>query len=135
MNEPGKGLLESMDHNPPATDQALSDAEAKLGMVFPAQYKELMLTSNGAEGMIGESSYLAIWTIEEVIELNIDLNMAKYTPGLVYFASDGGAMAYAYDTRNDKRIVVIPYQTIDIEEAEPCGETFEEFLETLYNME
>ncbi|MCL2137595.1 MAG: SMI1/KNR4 family protein [Coriobacteriia bacterium] len=133
MNERVKELVLSMDLNPPATERELNAVESELGMVFPPQYREFILESNGAEGMIGENSYLAIWSLEEIVPLNTNFKVNEFTPGLVFFASDGGGVAYAFDKRYaNTPIVEIPDISIHIEEAEPCGDTFEEFLQHLH---
>lgn len=132
MNKNTKNFFAAEDLEPPATEEKVKEAEAKLGIVFPAEYKEFMLESNGAEGDIGENSYLAIWNIEEIVELNEAYNVNRFTPGLVYFGSDGGGMAYAFDNRSkEKPIVTFPFDSIHIEDAELCGHTFNEFLQYL----
>ena len=91
-----------------------------------------MLESNGAEGFIG-SSYLVIWPIEQIIVLNQAYRVSEFNPGLVYFGSDGGGEAYAFDIRTKEMpIVEFPFESIHIEDAELCGKTFYEFLQNLY---
>lgn len=136
MNEHVKRLVSAMDCNPPATEDAIRGAELELDMKFPAQYRKFMLESNGAEGGIGENSYLAIWSVEEIVPSNTDLKVEQFTPGLVIFASDGGGTAYAFDKRAENiSIVEIPDDSIHIEDATPCGDTFEDFLQYLYDAE
>ena len=138
MIEKIKQLLQEMKFNPPATEIDLRNVEKEIGMSFPPQYKEFMLESNGAEGSVGDNSYLAIWSVEEIVPLNEAGGVEQFTPGLVYFASDGGGTAYAFDKRTENvSIVETPDDSIDIEEAELCGNTFMEFLQYLYdyNME
>lgn len=92
-----------------------------------------MLESNGAEGSIGENSYLAIWSVEEIVPLNKDAKVEEFTPGLVFFASDGGGMAYAFNKREENvSIVEIPDDSIHIEDAKLIGKTFNDFLQNLY---
>ncbi|OPX42028.1 SMI1 / KNR4 family protein [Ruminiclostridium hungatei] len=135
MNEQVKKLIKSMDINPPASEKGISDVELEMGINFPVQYKEFMLESNGAEGRIGENSYLAIWSVEEIVPLNKDAKVEEFTPGLVFFASDGGGMAYAFDKREENvSIVEIPDDSIHIEDAKLIGKTFNEFLQNLYNV-
>lgn len=136
MNELVRKFTASMDRNPPATETAIRNTELEIGMTFPAEYREFMLESNGSDGSVGENSYLAIWSIEEIVPLNKDLHVEEYTPGLVFFASDGGGTAYAFDKRlKNVTIVEIPDDSIHIEDAKPCGNTFQAFLENLYNAE
>ena len=84
-----------------------------------------MLSSNGAEGSIGKNSYLAIWSIENIAQYNADYDVNEFNPGLVYFGSDGGEMAFAFDNRSSETpIVTLPFESIDHEDLELCGYTF-----------
>lgn len=135
INEQVKKLMKSMDFNSPASEKGINDVELEMGINFPDQYKEFMMESNGAEGSIGENSYLAIWSVEEIVPLNKDAKVEEFTPGLVFFASDGGGMAYAFDKRDENvPIVEIPDDSIHIEDAKLIGKTFNDFLQNLYNV-
>ena len=128
-----KKLIEGMELNPPTSRSALTEVETRLGIKLPDQYISFMMESNGAEGNIG-SSYLAIWTAEQITQLNKDYAVNDFTPGLVYFGSDGGGMAYAFDNRTEYiSIVEFPFESIHIEDAKICGITFVEFLQYLNN--
>lgn len=128
-----KQLTNNMMLNPPTTREVLNEVEVKLEIKLPEQYVEFMLESNGAEGQVGSSSYLAIWSIEQLVPLNEEYAVNEFTPGLVYFGSDGGGMAYAFDLRGSTiTIVEFPFESIEIEDAKFCGNTFVEFLEYLY---
>lgn len=133
MDDILKKLIEKMELNPPTTSSALTDVEAKLRIKLPNQYIDFMMESNGAEGNIGRS-YIAIWAAEQIVQLNEGYAVNEFTPGLVYFGSDGGGMAYAFDNRTENvSIVVIPFESIHIEDAKMCGKTFVEFLQYLFN--
>lgn len=136
MNGHVRKLVGSMNLYPFVTEGNLEVVEAEMGMVFPIQYRDFMLESNGAEGKVGENSYLAIWPIEDIVSLNRDAKVEEFTPGLVFFASDGGGMAYAFDKRCEGMpIVEIPDDSIHIEDAKLRGNTFNEFLQNLYHAE
>lgn len=67
--------------------------------------------------------------------LNQDAKVEEFTPGLVFFASDGGGMAYAFDKREENvSIVEIPHDSIHIEDAKLIRKRFNEFLKNLYNV-
>ena len=136
MNKNIRRFFSTEDLELPTTEDILKEVETTLGVTFPLQYKEFMLESNGAEGNIGENSYLALWHIEEIIELNEGYNVKEYYPGLVFFGSDGGGIAYAFNYRTEETpILAIPLDSIHIEDAKTCGNTFEEFLQILYDAE
>jgi len=133
MNTNLKRLTEQMKLNPPAIKEILDETAAKLKIKFPGQYVEFMLASNGAEGRIGPDSYLVIWPAEQLIALNMEYAVNEFTPGLVYFGSDGGGAAYAFDVRaSNPSIVEFPFASVKIEDAKFCGNTFTEFLEYLH---
>lgn len=135
MKENIRVLTQTMEYNnSPFSEESLRKIESEIHMTFPAQYREFMLETGGAEGMIGENSYLVIWPAEEIIPCNKYGKIEEFTPGFIQFASDGGGMAYVFDKRQgDIFIAAIPDDSIHIEDAIILGKTFEEFLQSLYD--
>lgn len=124
----------NMTLNPPATKEMLDTAGSVLGIELPLQYQEFMLFSNGAEGCIGKSSYAVIWPNKNLAQYNADYEVNKYNPGLIYFGSDAGGMVFAFDNRTDAApIVTLPFVSIDLEDVEPCGDTFDEFIQIMHD--
>ena len=122
MNKNIINLVSKMDLNKSADEKEIMEVENRIGVKLPIQYKEFMLYSNGAEGELGENSYLVIWPIEEIISL------------ILYFGSDGGDIAYAFDIRNENiSIIEIPFESIHIEDAQLCAYDFNDFIEKMYN--
>ncbi len=127
-----KKLVNSLDLNPGATEDSIDSLVRKLNILLPKQYVDFMRLSNGAEGGIGNSHYLVIWPVEEIVELNEGYAVGEFAPGLLLFGGDGGNTGYAFDTRfNEMPIVGIPLVGMDIKLVEPLGRTFKEFLESL----
>lgn len=127
-------LIRKLQLNMPTNREILDDAESKLEIRFPDQYINFMLESNGLEGKIGNSSYLVIWPAEQIVILNEEYAVNEFTPGLVYFGSDGGGMAYAFDKRDGEMSVVeFPFESIDIKDTKLIGKTFIDFLQSLYD--
>ncbi|HAK74204.1 MAG TPA: SMI1/KNR4 family protein [Sporomusaceae bacterium] len=128
-----KRYVAKMDLNSPGTENRIEEVQMGLGIRFPIEYINFMLNSNGAEGFVSES-YLAIWPLEKLISLNEEYAVKEFTPELVYFGSDGGGLAYAFDiSRPIISIVEFPFESIRIEDAKFCGNTFIEFLDCLYH--
>jgi len=126
-----------MEFNPPTTVDRLDEFENIIGISLPHEYREFMLTSNGALGFVG-STYLMIWSIEEALEINrssLDdrtLCLDDESPPVVCFGSDGGGMAFAFEKRTeDTAIITFPFISIIREEYEYCGKSFREFLQNL----
>jgi hypothetical protein len=115
----------------PASIETILQTENKLGVKFPIGYIEFMLFSNGCEGTIGES-YISIWPIEEIIDANENLEVEKYTPGLVLFGSDGGGEAFAFDMRGDSiKYIMVPYM-LEFDAIIEQGNTIFDFFNRLY---
>lgn len=133
MREEILRYMSEMDFTDPSEETAIAAVEAELNISFPQQYWDFMLTTNGAEGPLGENAYLTIWPMEEIVSLNAEYGVSKFTPGLLYFGSDGGGTAYAFDFRDEIPVIVgFPFDSIEIEDAEKIADTFEEFISALF---
>jgi hypothetical protein len=125
-------LTRNLKLKPGGSADAIKQTEAELGVTFPAQYTAFLLRSNGAEGPIGEASYLALWPVEEIPSLNEGYSVDEFAPGLLLFGSDGADTASAFDMRTGKMpIVEVPFIGMDLDAVRRCGESFLEFLEYL----
>ncbi len=135
MNKTVVELTARLEKKAPANALLIGQIENQLGISFPPDYREFMSRSNGAEGPIGPSSYLQLWPVEEIPKLNEIARVSDFAPGLVLFASDGGSTSYAFDTRQrDKtQFVQVPDVPLSLDEAEVLGQTFLQFLESLFN--
>ncbi|MCL2079327.1 MAG: SMI1/KNR4 family protein [Oscillospiraceae bacterium] len=138
MNNQIKTYIEKLKLKPPTTKEYLESFERKIGIQLPIEYREFMLYSDGAEGMVG-NSYLFIWSIRETMEINLlsaeDKTMClnSESPPVICFGSDGSDTTYAFDKRTkDSSIITFPLISIISEEYKLCGNTFNEFLHNLY---
>ena len=128
-----KKYVKEMVFNGKAGKKEIYNVECKFGISFPEDYKEFMEETDGGEGNIGELSYISIWKIEDIVELNISYEVKKYTPNLVYFGSDGGDMAYAFEfSRGECTYIEFPFMSIKEDDKQILGYSFEEFLKVLY---
>lgn len=133
MNEKITKLTSKLNLKPGAPKELLKKIELELGISLPLQYVEFMRRSNGAEGDVG-NSYLTLWPVEEIIPLNKAYAVEEFAPGLLLIGSDGGDIAYAFDTRlKSMPIVKVPFIGMDLREVKLCGATLIEFLENLYD--
>ena len=129
MNESILEILKKMDKETPATKIMIEKVEKEWNISLPGEYKQLILFSNGIEGPIGKASYLSIWPINELIELNQEYAVDEFLPGIKYFGSDGGDMAYGFEFDHDRTTIIeIPFDSINKEEVKKYGESFFEFL-------
>ncbi|MRX74026.1 hypothetical protein GJU40_18030 [Bacillus lacus] len=109
MDEQIKALLSQFELNEPVTENNIKKVEELLSINFPQEYYDFLLISNGGEGAIGQS-YLVLWKIEDLIELNDAYGVEEFAPGLLIIGSDGGDTAYCIDIRSDiKPFVQVPF--------------------------
>ena len=125
-------MIKDMDINSGTTGKKFCEVETLLGVSFPDEYKQFMLNVNGIEGAIGQNAYIVIWPIEEIVDLNNEYGVNDVTPGLIYFGSDGGNSAYAFDIRKNNVVVEFPLDSIHIEDAKLIADSFNKFIEKIY---
>ena len=116
------------------TIQNIKIVEKALEISLPLDFKLFLEKYNGAEGGIGENSYIQIWSAEDIVKRNKRLDVNEFAPGLVLIGSDGGGTAYAYDTRDGSMpIVEIPFIPMRLKEVKICAKDLAGFFEYLYN--
>lgn len=137
MNRTLSSLIARLETNPPAEESLIQQIETKIGVSFPADYRDFLLTSNGAEGSLGSASYIQLWRVQDIPELNSIAKASEFAPGLVLFGSDGGSMSYAFDTRTPENIqyVELPDIPMTLTLVKVLGQTFLQFLEDLQSRE
>lgn len=124
------GPAGSLALRPPATINAIEDAERLLQIAFPADYIEFMTVSDGAEGLVG-ASYLQLWPVGDLVRLNRDYLVDEFAPGYVLFGSDGGGELFGFardPAAAPAPIGQLPAVGLGLENAIPCGATFRDFL-------
>ncbi|HEY5772414.1 MAG TPA: SMI1/KNR4 family protein [Chitinophagaceae bacterium] len=115
---------------PPAQIAVISSVEKSLGINFPQDYVDFLLTTNGYDGKLGES-YSVFTQIEKVEEYSSNYRGQAF-PWAIYIGTDGGNEMYIIDTRSPKyNFGLLPYIG---EESDfiNLGSTFEEFVRHLY---
>lgn len=117
--------------HPPATPEQIETFSSATGLTLPPDYKSFLSVANGGEGMVGTNAYLILWGIEELTPLNKAYQVEKYVPGLLFFGSDGGGEAYAFNTCNKMRVVRVPFVGMGVSTVQPIAENFTDFLEYL----
>ena len=130
MRDALAALTEGLRFEAGASPTALASVQAELGVTFPDDYVEFLLTSNGADGTVGDG-YLMLYRLEDVQKLTEtwwegdDAGRARF----VLFGSDGGGEAYVFDkTSAPTRIVMVPFASADPEDEVDCGTSFSAFL-------
>jgi hypothetical protein len=121
-------LLAAIESNPPATAEAVSEAEAALGRPLPSHYRRFLSEADGCEGTIG-NGYIALWRVNDLAELNAAYAVDEFAPGLLLVGSDGGDTAYALDLKREASPVVsVPFVPMDYHLVEDIGATISDLL-------
>lgn len=123
-------ITKNLKRSTGASKSSLDKIASKAKISLPNDYVKFMRSTDGAEGPIGNSSYIAIWSAVEVITLNEDYSVDEFAPGILLFASDGGNTGYAFDMRTE-RTQVVSVDLLDLSLSASLGATFSEFLEHL----
>jgi hypothetical protein len=124
-------LPEKFYKNDSCDRNVIKKIEEKLGKVFPKDYVDFLLWSNGGEGETGEN-YISFWRCEDIAQLNKDYGIQKYlTENFVAFGTDGGSECYAFDysVPSNPKIVNCSLGDLDINELRHLADTFTEFVE------
>jgi hypothetical protein len=99
---------------------------------IPLDYCDFLTQSNGAIGFIGKS-YIQLWSIEEIFQMNDGYNAKEFYPGMLLIGTDGGGEAYVIDLRSDSksRYGMIPFITSGFDDLIQFGDSFTDFLESV----
>lgn len=123
-------LLEKLTHNfetfSPATPSAIENAEMVFNLKLPADYKAFLQFTNGLEGET-TSSYLVLWSAEELVNLNQAYNVTEFVPNVIIFGSDGAEDAFGFETTN-MTIVKFPFVGMGHIPNKEISTTFSDFL-------
>jgi SMI1 / KNR4 family (SUKH-1) len=110
----------------------IDDVEKALGLSLPEDYKMFLSKTNGIEGFAASESYVLLWPLEEIAELNEAYSVSEFVRDLILLGTDGGDTGYGY-LRSDGRaeFVRVPLIGMSLDSAEPMGESFFEFVDCL----
>jgi hypothetical protein len=121
-----------LETQPGASLEMIRAREAELGVRFPDDYVHLMTFSNGLEGFIeldrDGGFYIRIDPIDEMMSETAQQLAAEFWPHLIVFGGDGGGEAFAFDTRDEMKVVMFPW-TGGADDAIPQTPTLLEFLQ------
>lgn len=96
----------------------------------PVDYVEFMSATNGSEGPIGDSAYLAIYSTQELLDVNGET--MQLSPGILFFGTDRGGLGYAFDLdAQNTAIVAVEFADLDRAGARAMGRSLLEFLQIL----
>lgn len=119
-------------HENPVSPERISHAEHALAAQFPDDYKALLREHDGGMGRVGVAP-LELWRLDELMAKNEEAKMTRTMPGLVVFADDGTAQAYAFWCKGGActRVGRIGELVAGEHQFQPMGNSFSDFLRAL----
>ena len=117
--------------NSPATDGQILELENQLQIILPDDYKEFLKQTNGFEGLVNE--FVVDFESTDKIYQSTQDTCAQFFPWAVYIGTDGGGEMFVIDKRqNPYQFGLLP-NIADEKDFLPLGDTFEKFIQRLYN--
>ena len=114
-------------------EPTLASAEASLGVMFPADYRDIIKSSGGFEEMM-PNAHLVLWSLEEVVDINgrDAYGLLESLPGLFLVGSDGGGELLAFDLRTEPAaVVLVNAVSSSWDDVSPQADSLRELLATL----
>lgn len=111
-------------------DKAQTEIECEFAM-FLGDYKKYLFQWNGGVGMIGDNSFLDLWKLEDIVELNKEYEVEEYLSSVILIGSDGADTAYGIDSQG--KYIEVPFIGMDDDEIEIIADSFERFIQYLYH--
>ncbi|HMH34413.1 MAG TPA: SMI1/KNR4 family protein [Puia sp.] len=119
-------MLSKLEKNEAPTNQLVQSLMLKINFQIDKDYLEFIRTYDGAEGTISEGSYLLLWRIKDLIELNPYYKDDDFSTKVFIIGSNGGGTAYGIKKDDDSFFKSTFLELAD--ELEYCGKDFKEFL-------
>lgn len=107
---------------------ATTDISSIMGVALPDDYLEFMHKYYGGEGTIWKESYLRLFPLTELQEVNEDYRVDEFLPNHCIFASSGGGELYGVDASG--HYFGVP-AIMDEDDKIIMGNTFVEFTGNL----
>jgi hypothetical protein len=132
MNAHLAALTDGLSKKPKAKLSEIQNTWQVLGVNPPEDYIAFLLESNGAEGFTKGGRYLMLESVERLVPCNEPYGLGISGPGLASFGSDGGAMLFAFDTRESPPLIVeVDSVSMEMGKIILLGRSFTGFLEYL----
>jgi hypothetical protein len=138
MDENNADLFANCQFNEPVTEEAVTAAEAQLGMQLPDEYLRLLVFSDGLQGQLGDSQvYITIWPAEDLKANNDAYNAPQLIPGILLIGTTGNNEGICIDMRESSQtsgsFFMVALDPLDWDDAESLGSILEEAFEKLKN--
>lgn len=129
IDEEFKRLAGELSLKAPADCAVIEQFQQMRGIKLPEDYIAFLLRSNGADGPVGETGYVSLWSIDELSEMNSGYRVEEFAPGILLFGSDGGDEAFGFDLRDSSmRILEVPFVGMSRSAAKLVATSFTKML-------
>jgi hypothetical protein len=115
--------MATIDKNTPPTSEEMDTFLKEIDSSLPLGFLDFFKEANGADINTGES-FILLWPLTEMIQLNKDYSVEEYAPEFFIFGSDGGDTAFAIE-KSTGDIYEMPFIGMSKEEAVFKNKTFE----------
>ena len=119
------------EFNTPATDRQISELENQLALELPTDYKDFLKITNGFAGIINQF-VVHFDPVEEIFQSTQD-NCTEFFPWAIYIGTNGGGEMFVIDKRQTPYQFGLLPNIADENDFLPLGDTFEKFIQRLYN--
>ncbi len=117
--------------NVSATEDEISILENRLGIQLPNDYREFLKFTNGFEGKVNEF-VVNFDPIDKIIQSTQD-TCSRFFPWTIYIGTNGNLEMFVIDKRQKPyQFGLLPY-IADDNDFIPLGDTFEKFIQRLYD--
>lgn len=117
MNNKFEEFFKNCNKNPSVLENKLMELDSKL----PENYINFLKFSNGIEGEVSNGSYLQLWKLEDLENLNEVYKTKEFIPGMFFIGGDGGNEAVGIDMRSESstygNYFRVPFMPIDWKNA------------------
>jgi hypothetical protein len=121
-------FFEHFIKTPPLSASTVVRLVSQLRRPIPSGFSEMYCAHNGADGF-ARDSYVRIYPLDHLGDLNRSFQTARFAPGLTIFGSNGGGEALAFDPNG--MIIQVTFIPLRAEYANVMGRSISELFGTL----
>lgn len=128
-------LEEFTPNNTKFSKNLVAELQKQIGFELPSVYINLMNDFNGGEGAIGENSWLCLFPMEDLIEINNDYALLmQQIPDYFLFGKDAADTGYAFHKIKQTVHSFGLMSNFKTDSIDFCGNSFLDFIEYMYNI-
>jgi len=122
------------DEEHPINQAIIHLVQSKLEFKLPEDYLSVILQYNGGEGAVGKKSFLKLFPVTKLVEVNESyVSIMKEAPALYLFGKDNAYTGYAFHKNNHSYLSLRLNSDYEFGSTILLGHDFRQFVEKLYN--